>query len=241
MDDDPRGIILVLTCALGWRYRSKTSDSPALFSGLLLGLGLGMMITLGRSQLGIGSTMASRYMYFQAILPIFLYLLYIKHSDVSRSSLNWLMGILLVVTIVRWQNQIGDYSAMQNKMSQGLYAYQVTGDPEYLPVKFVGRSEKSLELAKHIDLYDAMQVDVTPQPIKKLRKRSELIPMQFKRQKEMDEEVYYLLSGWAFPAFQPTKNLSIYFELQGESQTYYLPTGPLYHLNLLCKLQTLVL
>ncbi len=221
------GVFLSLAGLVGYRYRYKILDHPLLFSGILLGLALGLASATMRSYLGLGVTAAFRYRLFQFILPIFLYFVYLKFSEKRSSYIYWVVGLSIFLFGLRWEDNLNYLKQFNNRLTYGLYGYKVTNSVKYLPIKKPERIRNTLEQAQKKGIYDLANIEVSPKLYDHLSGGEPNHPIRFIKYKEKDTGDYYMLQGWVFLKFNPNDNLSAIIKLQGDQGTYYLETGPL--------------
>ncbi len=220
-------ILLLVFMIVLIKYWPRIKSQPLLLSGLLWGLGIALGIAFLRSGHGLGSSTATRYVLFQSILPIFIYLTFVYLKKVTKNNLSWIIGISCILFLFRFENQLEDFNKNYNALVHGLYNYNITRNENLLSVKNSRQAVEYFKQTKHRGIYDYQDHLVVPKTVSKIKTWSHPQEMRFVRREMSENTDYFILSGWAFPKFNTSDNLKILLSLQSGTQRIFLETGPL--------------
>ena len=222
--------VLGATAWIWFKYKNRMAEHPMIWSGILLGLGFGILAALMRSDSGLGVTAAYRYRLYHILLPIFLYFFYLKYYPNKKLYLNWILAISIFLFGLRWEDNLGLLKTLNNKLNYGHYAFQVTGSSHYIPSKGKERIKSTLEKATSQGIYRLDKTSTLPGIRQNLHTVGKLLPIRVVKSKELDSDKHYALQGWAILKFSPSDHLKPWACLRAENgQKYYLETGPFTH------------
>lgn len=228
---------LIITLILVWIILKRFTvikKHPVVAGGLLFAVLLALVITLMRSRYGLGATTSYRYRLYQLIPLTFIYLfilvdkkyLIAKHFSMIIILSVVLYGFRLEYNLDLLRKQVG-------QLKSGFLDLQTTGAYDQLSFRAPEVGAVMLNNLAKKRIYDAYEVDVAIQPLHNLPGVNPMQPMRYMLESVDDQEDYYKIRGWAFPAHSPVEAVDIYLVVKSGDDYYYYPTGPFLNKNIL--------
>ncbi|MBK8505541.1 MAG: hypothetical protein IPL46_27090 [Saprospiraceae bacterium] len=201
---------------------------PTLASGLVFALMLAALITLTRSQYGLGATTAYRYRLYQVIPLVFIYLyILIDQAEFMHKHFWSIMCCSLLFCGFRIQYNLSRLRAQNWQLESGLHNFVVTGASDQLSYHTPAKAAYWLNQMGQLKIFEPDQLDDSGRPGVDLKRAVHLQSMKLILDSAVDTTQYYQLKGWAFPSYSPSESLQIYVFVESGAHRYYYLAGPL--------------
>jgi hypothetical protein len=201
---------------------------PTLASGLIFALMLAALITLTRSQYGLGATTAYRYRLYQVIPVVFIYLyILVDHVEFAHKHF-WSIACFSVLFFgFRVQYNLNKLVEQNRQLESGLTNFLITGNPDQLSYHTPPKAAYWLNQMSQMKVYDPEHLDKSGRVLLDMKKSVHLQSMKLIVDRVIDTTDYYQLKGWAFPSYGKSESLQIYLFTERGGHRYYYPAGPL--------------
>jgi hypothetical protein len=204
--------------------------------GLLFAVLLAMVITLMRSRYGVGATTSYRYRLYQLIPLAFLYLfLLLDQKKLIAKHFSMILILSILLYGFRIEYNLDLLRKQVRQLKTGFLDLQITGAYDQLSFRAPELGAALLDNLAKKGIYNGYGVDVAIPPLLNLPWANPMQPMQYMVDSIDDQETYYKIRGWAFPAHSPVEAVDIYLMVKSGNDYYYYPTGPFLNKNLLME------
>lgn len=226
------GIFGLLICGIlaliFLRSFSTLKMHPLLTSGLIFAVLLAALITLTRSQYGVGATTAYRYRLYQFIPLVFIYLfMLVDGRQFVQKNYLAILGFSLFFFGFRMQHNLLKLQDQNRQLESGAYNFQITRSYDQLTYHTPARAGYWLDLFVQRKIFDVEGQFESSLLVTDLPRAVNLQPMTLILDSTIDTSDYYQAKGWSFPSYLTTESLEIYLFVDVGPERYYYRTGPL--------------